>query len=306
MLRLGREILDDAKQAGANAIVVACPMCQNNLDMRQAAMARESSFDLPIIFVSQLVGLALGLDDVTLGMQRHFVSTQSVLDLSSKALPAHKGGAGLMARIGVFVCHCGENIGRTVDCARVAQALGELPGVVHAMDYKYMCSDPGQALIKQAVAEKKLDGVVVAACSPHMHEKTFRKAVAGAGLNRFLCEMANIREHCSWIHEDRDAATAKAIDVGRTIIEKIKHNVPLEADSDSGAAARAGHRRRHRWHSGGAGHRRRWPRGHPGGEGAFDWRPHEPALGDLPHAGLFAVHPHAANGGGLPAPRASS
>ena len=98
-------------------------------------------------------------------------------------------------RIGVFVCHCGENIGRTVDCAAVAKAMGELPGVVHSCDYKYMCSDPGQALIKQAVAEHKLDGVVVAACSPHMHEKTFRKAVAGAGLNRFLAEMANVREH---------------------------------------------------------------------------------------------------------------
>ncbi|MBI5532431.1 MAG: CoB--CoM heterodisulfide reductase iron-sulfur subunit A family protein [Deltaproteobacteria bacterium] len=133
-----------------------------------------------------------------------------------------------MSRIGVFVCHCGENIGRTVDCAAVAQACGELPGVVHSIDYKYMCSDPGQALVKQAVAEHKLDGVVVAACSPHMHEKTFRKTVANAGINRFLCEMANVREHCSWIHEDREEATQKAIDLTRFIVEKIKHNVPLE------------------------------------------------------------------------------
>ncbi len=133
-----------------------------------------------------------------------------------------------MSRIGVFVCHCGENIGRTVDCARMAKQLGELPGVAHAVDYKYMCSDPGQALIKQAIAEHKLDGVVVAACSPHMHEKTFRKTVAGAGMNRFLCEMANVREHCSWIHEDRQAATDKAIDLARFIVEKIKYNVPLE------------------------------------------------------------------------------
>jgi heterodisulfide reductase subunit A2 len=132
-----------------------------------------------------------------------------------------------MSRIGVFICHCGENIGRTVDCAHVAQSLGELPGVVHSIDYKYMCSDPGQALIKQAIQEKQLDGVVVGACSPHMHEKTFRKAAATAGLNPFLCEMANLREHCSWIHEDRERATSKAIDLSRFIVEKIKYNRPL-------------------------------------------------------------------------------
>jgi heterodisulfide reductase subunit A len=133
-----------------------------------------------------------------------------------------------MSRIGVFVCHCGENIGRTVDCARVAEALGDVPGVVHSVDYKYMCSDPGQALIKQAILDKKLDGVVVAACSPHMHEKTFRRAVASTGLNPFLSEMANIREHCSWIHEDRGAATHKATEAGRMIVEKVKRNVPLQ------------------------------------------------------------------------------
>ena len=133
-----------------------------------------------------------------------------------------------MARIGVFVCHCGENIGRTVDCARVANELRDLPGVAHSVDYKYMCSDPGQSIVKQAIQEKRLDGVIVAACSPHMHEKTFRRAVAAEGLNPFLAEMANIREHCSWIHEDREKATDKAIEVCRSIVEKVKHNVPLE------------------------------------------------------------------------------
>lgn len=133
-----------------------------------------------------------------------------------------------MARIGVFVCHCGENIGRTVDCAEVARASSEIPGVVHSVDYKYMCSDPGQLIIKQAITEHKLTGVVVAACSPHMHEKTFRRACQSAGLNPFLCEMANIREHCSWIHEDRDKATRKAIDLTRFIVEKVKRNVPLQ------------------------------------------------------------------------------
>jgi heterodisulfide reductase subunit A len=133
-----------------------------------------------------------------------------------------------MARLGVFVCHCGENIARTVDCAAVADALREHPGVAHAEDYKYMCSDPGQALVRKAIEEQGLTGVVVAACSPHMHEKTFRRACTQAGLNPFLCEMANIREHCSWIHEDRGAATAKAIDIARTIAEKVKRNRPLE------------------------------------------------------------------------------
>ncbi len=132
-----------------------------------------------------------------------------------------------MSRIGVFICHCGENIGRTVDCARVAQTLGTLPGVVHSVDYKYMCSDPGQALIKQAIQERNLDAIVVGACSPHMHEKTFRKAAAAAGLNPYMCEMANLREHCSWIHENREQATQKAVDLGRFIVEKVKYNRPL-------------------------------------------------------------------------------
>jgi len=133
-----------------------------------------------------------------------------------------------MSRIGVFVCHCGENIGRTVDCAEVARRAGELPGVVHAIDYKYVCSDPGQNLIRQAIEEKKLDGVVVGACSPHMHEKTFRKTCAGVGLNPFLCECANLREHCSWVHEERAIATAKAIDLVRVAVEKVKRNRPLQ------------------------------------------------------------------------------
>ena len=133
-----------------------------------------------------------------------------------------------MSRIGVFVCHCGENISRTVDCAAVAETLKDHPGVAFTEDYKYMCSDPGQQLVKKAIEDNNLTGVVIAACSPHMHEKTFRRAADQAGLNKFMCEMANIREHCSWIHEDRGEATAKAIDIGRTIIEKVKHNRPLE------------------------------------------------------------------------------
>jgi heterodisulfide reductase subunit A len=102
-----------------------------------------------------------------------------------------------MARIGVFICHCGENISATVDVQKVAAAAARIPGVAHSVEYKYMCSDPGQQMIKNAIREKHLTGVVVAACSPRMHEPTFRRACAEAGLNPFLCEMANIREHCS-------------------------------------------------------------------------------------------------------------
>ncbi len=132
-----------------------------------------------------------------------------------------------MPRIGVFICHCGENIAGTVDTAAVVHAAADFPGVVHSIDYKYMCSDPGQNLIKEAIKEKKLTGVVVAACSPRMHEPTFRRACAEAGLNPFLCEMANVREHCSWVHEKGEATTEKAVDLVRIMVEKVKRNRPL-------------------------------------------------------------------------------
>ncbi len=132
-----------------------------------------------------------------------------------------------MARIGVFVCHCGENISATVECDKVAQAAAGFPGVVHSIDYKYMCSDPGQNMIREAIREKNLTGVVVASCSPRMHEPTFRQACSEAGLNPFLCEMANLREHCSWVHEKGEATTKKAIDLVRMMVEKVKRNQPL-------------------------------------------------------------------------------
>jgi len=131
-------------------------------------------------------------------------------------------------RIGVFVCHCGLNIERTVDTQAVAAVLSEHPCVVHVADYDYMCSDPGQGLIRDAIDEHRLTGVVVAACSPAMHEPTFRRAAEEAGLNPYLVEMANIREHCSWVHHDRAEATRKAIVITRTLVEKVKGNHPLE------------------------------------------------------------------------------
>ncbi len=132
-----------------------------------------------------------------------------------------------MARIGVFICHCGENISATVDCEKVAEIAAKFPGVVHSVDYKYMCSDPGQNLIKDVIKEKNLTGVVVAACSPRMHEPTFRRAAEEAGLNPYLSEMANLREHCSWVHLKNDTTTEKAAEMVRVLVEKVKHNTPL-------------------------------------------------------------------------------
>lgn len=132
-----------------------------------------------------------------------------------------------MARIGVFVCWCGSNIAETVDVEKVSQASAQIPGVVYSVNYKYMCSDPGQDMIKKAIVEYKLTGVVVASCSPRMHEVTFRRAASEAGLNPYMLEMANIREHCSWVHNNKEDATKKAIDLVRMMVEKVKRNQPL-------------------------------------------------------------------------------
>ena len=134
-----------------------------------------------------------------------------------------------MHRIGVFVCWCGSNIAATVDVKKVAETLAREPGVVFSMDYQYMCSEGGQGAIRTAIGEHGLTGIVVASCSPRMHENTFRKAAAAAGLNPYLVEIANIREQCSWIHKDRDDATAKAIILGRAAIAKLMLNTPLQA-----------------------------------------------------------------------------
>ncbi len=132
-----------------------------------------------------------------------------------------------MQRIGVFVCWCGSNIAGTVDVQKVAEALKSEPGVVHSANYQYMCSQAGQELIKDAIKEHKLTGIVVCSCSPRMHEATFRKTAQAAGLNPYMVEIANIREQCSWIHKDMEEGTEKAIVLGRTAIAKVNLNAPL-------------------------------------------------------------------------------
>ncbi len=134
-----------------------------------------------------------------------------------------------MHRIGVFVCHCGTNIAATVDVKAVAEAMKQEPSVVFSVDYQYMCSEGGQTLIQDTIKEHKLTGVVVCSCSPRMHEATFRKAAAKAGINPYMVEIANIREQCSWIHKDIMSATDKAIILARTAIAKVQLNAPLTA-----------------------------------------------------------------------------
>ncbi len=131
-------------------------------------------------------------------------------------------------RIGVYICHCGINIAATVDVAAVTRHAMQLPGVVVARDYTYMCSDPGQMLIKKDIKEHNLDRVVVASCSPRMHELTFRAAVAEADLNPYCFEMANIREQCSWVHPNEPDTTRKALDLVAAAVAKASKVEPLQ------------------------------------------------------------------------------
>jgi len=131
-------------------------------------------------------------------------------------------------KIGVYICHCGVNISSTVNVAEVRTFIAKQPHVIIARDYKFMCSDPGQDLIKQDIKNLGVNRVVVAACSPLMHELTFRLAAETAGLNRYLVQIANIREHCSWVHDDREAATKKACALVNAAVRRVALQVPLE------------------------------------------------------------------------------
>ena len=130
-------------------------------------------------------------------------------------------------RIGVYVCHCGSNIAGKVNVKAVTETAKNMPNVVISRDYQFMCSEPGQELIRQDIREKDLDAVVVAACSPLMHEKTFRGTCASAGLNHYRMQMANIREHCSWVTEDPVAATEKAKAIIAGTLGKVRYLRPL-------------------------------------------------------------------------------
>ncbi len=130
--------------------------------------------------------------------------------------------------VGVYICHCGTNIAGMVDVEAVADFAASLEGVSVARHYAYMCSDPGQALIQEDIRERGLDRVVVASCSPLMHETTFRAACAAAGLNPFLFQMTNLREHCAWVTDDRRRATAKAKDLVAAAVARVRLHEALE------------------------------------------------------------------------------
>jgi heterodisulfide reductase subunit A len=134
-------------------------------------------------------------------------------------------------KIGVYVCNCGTNIAKMVDCESVCDYAAQQPGVAVAKSYKYMCSNPGQEMIIADIKEKGLDRVVVAACSPRMHEPTFRKALETAGINPYFLEMANIREQCSWVHDEREPATEKARSLALGAIRRVADHQPLERRS---------------------------------------------------------------------------
>jgi heterodisulfide reductase subunit A len=132
-------------------------------------------------------------------------------------------------RVGVYVCHCGLNIADSVDCEAVAEWAKDLDGVTISRDYSYICSDPGQEMIKQDIAEGRLNRVVVASCSPRLHEPTFRQMCAEAGLNPYLVEMANIREQCSWVHpHQKEVSTEKVKDLVKMAVSRVTLLRPLE------------------------------------------------------------------------------
>ena len=144
--------------------------------------------------------------------------------------PEKEAGKATGPRIGVFVCHCGSNIAGVVDCSRVKEAAEKIEGVVVAKENKYTCSDLGQEEIIKAIKEDRIDRVVVASCSPRLHEPTFRKCIMQAGLNPYLLQMVNIREQCSWVHShEKEKATEKAIDLVTMGVSKAAHLEPLEA-----------------------------------------------------------------------------
>lgn len=136
-----------------------------------------------------------------------------------------------MSKVGVFVCHCGTNIAGTVDVVKVAEEAAKLPGVAYAAEYKYMCSEPGQQMILDAIKEHGLKRIVIASCSPRMHEVTFRKMLKKSGINEYLLEIANIREQDSWVHTDKKKATDKAIDLVRMAVAKVQKNEPLHTST---------------------------------------------------------------------------
>ncbi len=148
--------------------------------------------------------------------------------MTTQGVTQKSNGDGSEPRIGVYVCHCGLNIAQSVNCRQVAENAGDADGVVLAKDVPYACSEPGQQQIKQDILDNRLDRVVIASCSPRLHEPTFKKMVQAVGLNPYMMEMANLREQCSWVHmNDIDNATRKAETLVDMAIARVRHLTPL-------------------------------------------------------------------------------
>src|SRR5208282_5177983 len=190
-----------------------CPLCQFNIDgYHFQVRAQYGDVLVPAVYFTQLMGLAFGLPENELGWNRAAIqfrwrpaqpqpSNQPVAARKTRESFAPrndmKTNGNCEVRIGFYICHCGHNIAAMVDCAEVARYAGQLPGVTLSRDYKYMCSDPGQEMIQKDIREFNLNRIVVASCSPLLHEHTFRTATEAGGLNPFFFHMVNVREHDS-------------------------------------------------------------------------------------------------------------
>jgi heterodisulfide reductase subunit A-like polyferredoxin len=152
--------------------------------------------------------------------------------MKENVLAKNQDKSELQPRIGVYVCHCGLNIAQTVDCQKVAQIASQFDGVIVSKDVGYACSEPGQQQIKDDILEHELDRIVVASCSPRLHEITFRQMLNSVGVNPYLLDMANLREQCSWVHmSEPEAATKKAIDLVKMAVSRVSHLWPLKEET---------------------------------------------------------------------------
>ena len=170
-------------------------------------------------------------------------------------------------KIGFYICHCGINIAYRVRVEEVASFVRQLEHVVVARDYKFMCSDPGQEMIEKDIAEYGLNRVVVASCSPRLHEKTFQAACRRAGLNPYHFQMASVREQVSWVTQDEDEATRKAKTLAAAAIARVNFHRKSGNPRSRCTPGYTGCRRRHCRHAGGPGHRRFRPQSLPGRKG---------------------------------------
>ena len=226
-LRLTYILLKEAVRRGADVIATTCPLCQFNLDAYHDQInQRWGPARIATVYFTQLMGLAFGMPPEQLGSAARLYSHETTASAIAQGMNTNNQNGEV--RIGFYICHCGHNIAGMVDCAAVAQYIAKIPGVAVSRDYKYMCSDPGQELIQQDIKEHQLNRIVVASCSPLLHEHTFRKAVAAGGLNPFFFQMVNIREHDSWVHTDRAEATAKAKALARAAVSRVRFHRALE------------------------------------------------------------------------------